>query len=98
LIIDKQGVQAMTTEESPNCPHCGEQMLKWQPPPENTWSEPFQYVCFNDDCNYYLEGWEYMEKTRKSKTSYRCRLNPRNNICDPIPVWTKHDLKDGIIE
>jgi hypothetical protein len=88
----------MGKEERPNCPHCGEQMLKWQPPAENTWSEPFQYVCFNDDCSYYVEGWDHMQKTRESKTSYRCRLNPRNNFCDPIPVWTKHDLKDGIIE
>ena len=88
----------MAKEERPKCPLCGEAMLKWQPPAENTWSEPFQYVCFNDDCSYYVEVWDYMQKTRESNTSYRCRLNPRNNICDPIHVWTKHDLRDGIIE
>ena len=88
----------MNSEERPNCPHCNEPMLKWQPPMENTWSEPFQYVCFNDDCKYYVEGWEYMQQTRESKTSYRCRYNPRNNLWDPVPVWTKYDLRDGIIE
>ena len=88
----------MSEEERPRCPHCGEPMLKWQPPAQNTWNEPYQYICFNDECEYFVEGWKYMEQTRESKTSYRCRYNPRNKLCDPIPVWTKQDLKDGIIE
>jgi hypothetical protein len=44
----------MTKEDRPSCPHCGEPMLKWQPPSENTWNEPYQYVCFNDECKYYV--------------------------------------------
>lgn len=85
-------------EERPKCPHCGSEMLKWEPPAQNTWGDPYHYVCFNDDCPYYINGWDHMWRTQQSRSSYRCQFNPRNRLCSPIPVWSPYDLKDGIIE
>jgi len=87
-----------SNQERPKCPHCSQEMLRWEPPAQNTWGEEFHYVCFNDECPYYVTGWDFMMSTRESKSSYRCQYNPRNGLCSPIPVWTPNDLKDGILD
>ena len=50
----------MTTEKAPTCPHCGQTMKKWRVPLNSTWNREYFYVCFNDDCEYYKEGWKEM--------------------------------------
>ena len=53
----------MVTDKRPVCPHCGQEMVIWECPPMTFsdglgWGTPYLYVCFNDDCPFYLEGWE----------------------------------------
>ena len=43
------------------CPHCGSRLRKWRVPDGATWSEPFFFVCFDDTCPYYREGWTWMK-------------------------------------
>ncbi len=82
----------------PVCPHCNQEMKKWICPPESSWGVEYQFVCFNDDCTYFLGGWEWMKEKYNQNVSYRYRYNPFNNESGPIPVWSKDALKDSIIE
>ncbi len=80
------------------CPHCGHQLKKWLCPPESSWGVYFQYVCFNDECSYFKNGWDWMKNKYNQKASYRYRLNPGNNESGPLPVWSYDALKNSIIE
>jgi len=86
------------TESKPRCPHCGAAMKKWKIPGDSTWVEDFHWVCFNDQCDYYLKGWEWMMTQYQQKASYRHRMNPRTGESGPLPVWSESAHKDFIIE
>ena len=88
----------MTVNQPPNCPHCGRKMKKWRVPLASTWPHEFFYVCFNDDCPYYVQGWERLWEQQATRASYRCRLDPDTGKFSPLPVWSDNALKDDIIE
>ncbi len=80
------------------CPHCGEKMKRWDPGAESTWDCEFLWVCFNDDCPYYVRGWDHMMSSQQIKASYRHRRIPGTNDSGPLAVWSPYALRDGIIE
>lgn len=88
----------MKNEERPKCPHCGVEMKKWRTPADSTWGVSFQWVCFNDECEYFVRGWDYMMENQGVKASYRNRMNPETGVSGPLPVWSHDALKDQIIE
>ncbi|MBU0732847.1 MAG: ogr/Delta-like zinc finger family protein [Proteobacteria bacterium] len=88
----------MNDQEVAKCKHCGADMKKWQPPADSTWSTPFLWVCFNDECSYFKRGWDHMMKTQEVKASYRHNLNPETGATGPLPCWSYDAQKDRIIE
>jgi hypothetical protein len=88
----------MTEKKTDICPHCGQKMKKWAPPDDSSWGMHCQYVCFNDECPYYVRGWSWMESQFNQKASYRHRYNPQNDESGPLPVWSPRALRDGIVE
>ena len=83
------------------CPYCGQKMEKWEVPDNpfiQTWDNDFMYICFNDECPYYVRGWDVMTRQTKGSMSYRLMYNPENDCCLPIPVPTPLALREGIIE
>ncbi len=85
-------------KEKHTCPHCGDELKRYRTPAHTTWGGAIQLICFNDECSYYVEGWEYMRETQQVKSSYRFRLDPATGATGPMPVWSKHALKDDIVE
>lgn len=73
-------------------------MTKWESPPDSTWGTAFQYVCFNDECPYYVGGWDWMRTQFHVDTSYRHRLNPLTGESGPLPVWSPEAHKNRIIK
>jgi len=88
-----------TTGKTLCCPHCNERMLKWAVPENpfiSTWDNDFMYICFNDDCPYYVRGWDFMAKEGNTG-SYRLMYNPEKDTCQPIPVQSPKALRESII-
>jgi hypothetical protein len=80
------------------CPHCQEWMLRWENPQLGSWSGEYQFVCFNDDCPYFVRGWNWMKSQFNVNASYRFRLEPATGENGPLPVWSREALRSGIIQ
>ncbi|NQT35654.1 hypothetical protein HQ587_10730 [bacterium] len=87
----------MKITEPPACPHCGDMTKKMEMPMEAAYDGSILYVCFNDDCPYFIKGWQWMWDNYRVKTSYRHRVNPVNGTTGPLPVWSKDAMKDRIL-
>ena len=85
-------------EAPENCPHCGSELEKWLVPEEATWPEEFFWVCFNDDCSYYRNGWVWMKEQYNQHASYRYTVNPRTGTSLQIPVWSDSATREMIVE
>ncbi len=85
----------MTT---PTCPHCGESLKKWRTPPMSNWESPYIWVCFSNECGYFLRSFHWMQSQFKVSAAYRHRLDPLTGETGPLPVWSADALKDQIIE
>ena len=80
------------------CPHCSSSLQPIALPDDTGWDEPFHWVCFNDDCSYYKEGWAWMYEQYEVRASYRYRLIAETGTASPIAVWSDTALKDRIVE
>jgi len=90
-------------KEAPKCPHCGKKMKKWAGTQVEfgactTWTCEFLYVCFNDECPYFVKGWDWMWNNYHRHVSYRHMLDPDTGKTNPFPVKSNDALRKGIIE
>ncbi len=86
------------SKASRTCPHCGDGLKKWLVPDGATWTEEFLFVCFNDDCPYYREGWKWMEEQYSQHASYRYMVYPTTGTSSMIPVWSDSATREMIVE
>lgn len=63
-----------------------------------SWNEEFFYVCFNDECSYYKEGWTWMKQEYNQHASYRYTFNPATGASMQIPVWSDTATREMIVE
>ena len=82
----------------PTCPHCNSRLKKWLVPVDSSWTEGFFFVCFNDECSYYKEGWTRMLEQYGQRASYRYMLNPTTGASSMIPVWSDSATREMIVE
>ena len=87
----------MSSEDKTICPYCGQKLSKWVSPATASWGSECQYICFNDDCDYYKRGWDHTFKKIGIKASYRHRYDPETGQTGPFPVNTPDAGKDQII-
>ncbi len=83
------------------CPYCGKKLKKWKVPDNpfsQTWDNEFMLICFNDECPYYVRGYDVMNEKGKSGNSYRLMYIPENDCCLPIPVPGPKALRESIVE
>ena len=81
------------------CPHCGAALCAMAVPDSTGWDTPHHWVCFNDDCSYYREGWDWMWEKYRTRASYRYRVvDPEHGGSTPLAVWSPDAMRDRISE
>ena len=86
-------------DDKPRCPYCNAELKKWKVPQTifTEWPNEYFFICLNDECSYFVRGWEVMAN-QGLHGSYRLMYDPLNNCCQAIPVMNKNMLRDQIIE
>ena len=103
-ILTREDVyEKMVKDKKPICPHCNQEMVIWECPPMTFsdglgWGTPYLYVCFNDDCPLYLQGWKDIYEEYGNVASYRCICYPGSDKMDCMPVFSRDGGKGGIID
>jgi len=93
----------MVEGKRPICPHCKQEMVIWECPPM-TFADglgcgtPYLFVCFNDDCPLYLEGWKNVYEEYGNVASYRCICYPDSGKMECMPVFSRDGGKGGIMD
>jgi len=90
-------------KEAPTCVHCGKKMTKITPPPYTIgdglgWGVKYLWICLNDECPFFVEGWEHMRENYGKNASYRYMCFPDNGESGAICVFSYEGLKAQIIE
>jgi len=89
--------------EKPACPHCGQVMNLWEVPPITFsdglgWGTPYLFICFNDQCSLYQQGWENLKENYAHHASYRCMNYPGTQQFEIIPVFSPMGATGQIID
>ena len=90
-------LEKTVTKPAAKCPHCDQPMERWSIPDELPFDEEWHWVCFNDECPYYVKGWKWMDEKFGRPASYRHRKNPNSKEFGPLAVWSSAALRQGII-
>lgn len=89
--------------EKPRCPHCNQEMKLWEVPPVTFsdglgWGEPFLFLCFNDECPLYVQGWQTLEENYAQRASMRCFNYPGTDTFECMPVFSPQGATGQIID
>lgn len=99
----EQVLEKVLSQDKPQCPHCGAEMTIWEVPPFSFsdglgWGTPYLFICFNDECSMYVQGWENMEENYSQCASYRCMNYPGTKQFECIPVFSRTGGTGQIID
>jgi hypothetical protein len=89
----EQVLEKVLEQKKPKCPHCNKEMNLWEVPQFTFsdglgWGVPFLFLCFNDDCSLYRQGWDHIEENYAHKASYRCMNYPGTEQFELMPVFS----------
>jgi hypothetical protein len=78
-------------------------MNLWEVPPITVgdglgWGSPYLYLCFNDDCSLYKQGWDNLKENYAHNASYRCMNYPGTEQFELIPVFSNQGGRGQIID
>ena len=99
----EQVLEKVMAQPKPSCPHCGTEMNLWEVPPLNVgdglgWGAPFLFLCFNDECPLYKQGWDHLKENYAHNASYRCMNYPGTEQYEVIPVFSNQGGRGQIID
>lgn len=99
----EQVLERILSKDKPRCPHCNQEMSLWEVPPITFsdglgWGEPYLYVCFNDDCSLYRQGWDHLKENYAQTASYRCMNYPGTEQFEVMPVFSPSGAKGQVID
>jgi hypothetical protein len=78
-------------------------MSLWEVPPVNFsdglgWGTPYLYVCFNDECPTYQQGWNNLKENYAQTASYRQICYPGTRQFELMPVFSPMGGQGQIID
>ncbi len=89
----EQFLEKMMEQEKPKCPGCNQEMQIWEVPPMSFgdglgWGVPYLYVCFNEDCPTFKQGWDHIGGSFGHSASYRNICYPDSGRFECMPVFS----------
>jgi hypothetical protein len=71
-------------EEKQICPHCKAELTLCHAPPVHVgdglgWGSEYLFICLNDDCSLFVNGWKFIENQYGHSGSYRHMRLPNSN-------------------
>ncbi|MCG6910217.1 MAG: zinc ribbon domain-containing protein [Deltaproteobacteria bacterium] len=99
----EQVLEEIMSQPKPVCCDCGKEMKLWEVPPINFsdglgWGTPYLYICFNDECPSYKQGWEHMKTNYSHTASYRRMCYPGTEQYELMPVFSPVGGQGQIID
>jgi len=99
----EQVLEKILSRKKPMCPNCNTEMSLWEVPPFSFsdglgWGTPYLFVCFNDECPMYVQGWDNIQENYAFNASYRCMCYPGTKQFECIPVFSPMGAKGQIID
>jgi len=90
-------------ENIPDCPHCSQTMSCCEAPPVHVgdglgWGSEVLYICLNDFCPLFLNGWEQIEAKYGHHSSYRYMRLPDSNESNVMMVGNSDAFKGSVID
>jgi hypothetical protein len=87
----------------PKCPHCDQEMSLYEVPPLTFsdglgWGVPYLFVCFNDQCPLFMQGWDHIQESYAHNASYRCMNYPGTEQFECMPVFSEMGGRGQIID
>lgn len=98
-----QVLEKILSQPKPKCPHCNQEMKLWEVPPVTFsdglgWGAPYLYICFNDECPEYKNGWDNLMENYAQNASYRCMNYPGTDTFEVMPVFSPMGATGQIID
>lgn len=78
-------------KEAPTCPHCKSAMEQMDSR-HLDWGLPFLWVCFNNNCTFFMKGWKHMMESYGQLVSYRFMIQPDSGSVGVIPAFSHEYL------
>jgi len=99
----EQVLEKILSQKRPSCPHCNAEMSIWEVPPFSFsdglgWCAPYLFICFNDECPPYVQGWDDMMENYAHNASVRCMCYPEKDKFEYIPVFSAMGATGQIID
>lgn len=89
--------------KKPKCPHCDLEMSLYEVPTMTFsdglgWGTPYLFLCFNDECPLYTQGWDHLKENYAHTASYRCINYPGTEQFELMPVFSPMGARGQIID
>jgi hypothetical protein len=104
MVVTKADIyEKVIWSERPVCPHCNNKMKIWECPETGLscgsgWGTPYLFVCLNDACPPFVNGWESMKKGYGRNCSYRCISFPDSQGTEMMMVFSPVDCQSGVLD
>jgi len=90
-------------EDIPVCPHCDKELSCCEAPPIHIgdglgWGSEVLYICLNDECKLFVNGWAQIEEKYGHNSSYRYMQLPGSTEANVMMVGSEDAFKGSIID
>ena len=90
-------------EEKHHCPHCNSLLSCCESPPMHVgdglgWGSEVMFICLNDECPTFVNGWEYIEEQYGHSGSYRYMKLPGEGKGEVMMVGSKQAFTGCVID
>jgi hypothetical protein len=98
----EQFLEKMLEGKRPECPACHQEMEIWEVPLMACgdglgWGVPYLFVCFNEACPTYKQGWEHIDQAYGHTASCRNICYPDLGKYECMPVFSAQGATGQIV-